>query len=124
CRRDSNDLNLYLTLLIVYSVALVSIGMWISRFVRRSADFFVAGRALTPSLLFTTILASNIGAGATIGATGRGYFDGISAWWWNGSSALGSVFLAFFVGPRIWRAAKAHNLFTTGDFLELRFGAP
>jgi SSS family solute:Na+ symporter len=97
--------------------------MWISRFVRRSADFFVAGRALTPSLLFTTILASNIGAGATIGATGRGYFDGISAWWWNGSSALGSVFLAFFVGPRIWRAAKAHNLFTTGDFLELRFGA-
>jgi len=98
--------------------------MWISRFVRRSADFFVAGRALTPSLLFTTILASNIGAGATIGATGRGYFDGISAWWWNGSSALGSVFLAFFVGPRIWRAAKAHNLFTTGDFLELRFGAP
>ncbi|HTI42642.1 MAG TPA: sodium:solute symporter family protein [Vicinamibacterales bacterium] len=91
---------------------------------RRSADFFVAGRALTPSLLFTTILASNIGAGATIGATGRGYFDGISAWWWNGSSALGSVFLAFFVGPRIWRAAKAHNLFTTGDFLELRFGAP
>jgi SSS family solute:Na+ symporter len=97
--------------------------MWISRFVRRSADFFVAGRALTPSLLFTTILASNIGAGATIGATGRGYFDGISAWWWNGSSALGSVFLAFFVGPRIWRAAKVHNLFTTGDFLELRFGA-
>ena len=33
------------------------------------------------------MLASNIGAGATIGATGRGYFDGISAWWWNGSSA-------------------------------------
>ena len=97
--------------------------MWISRFVRRSADFFVAGRSLTPSLLFTTVLASNIGAGATIGATGRGYFDGISAWWWNGSSALGSIFLAFFVGPRIWRAAKARNLFTTGDFLELRFGA-
>jgi solute:Na+ symporter, SSS family len=97
--------------------------MWIARFVRGSADFFVAGRSLSAPLLFTTVLASNIGAGATIGATGRGYFDGISAWWWNGSAAIGSVFLAFFIGPRIWRAAKANNLLTTGDFLELRYGA-
>jgi solute:Na+ symporter, SSS family len=97
--------------------------MWIARFVRGSADFFVAGRSLNAPLLFTTVLASNIGAGATIGATGRGYFDGISAWWWNGSAAIGSVFLAFFIGPRIWRAAKANNLLTTGDFLELRYGA-
>jgi solute:Na+ symporter, SSS family len=91
--------------------------------VRGSADFFVAGRSLTAPLIFATVLASNIGAGATIGATGRGYFDGISAWWWNGSSAIGSVFLAFFIGPRIWRAAKANNLLTTGDFLEVRYGA-
>ena len=69
------------------------------------------------------MLASNIGAGATIGATGRAYFDGVSAWWWNGSSAIGSVLLAFFIGPRIWRAAKTHNLFTAGDFLELRYSA-
>ena len=116
-------MNLYLTLLVVYSVALVAIGVSISRLVKGSADFFVAGRALTAPLLFSTVLASNIGAGATIGATGRGYFDGLSAWWWNGSSAIGSIFLAFFIGPRIWRTAKEHNLFTTGDFLELRYGA-
>jgi SSS family solute:Na+ symporter len=116
-------MNLYLTLLIVYSIGLVAIGLWIGRFVRGSADFFVAGRSLSATLLFSTVLASNIGAGATIGAAGRGYFDGISAWWWNGSAAIGSVFLAFFIGPRIWRVAKAHNLFTTGDFLELRYGA-
>jgi SSS family solute:Na+ symporter len=116
-------MNLYLTLLIVYSIALIAIGLSIARFVRGSADFFVAGRRLSAPLLFSTVLASNIGAGATIGATGRGYFDGISAWWWNGSSAIGSMFLAFFIGPRVWRLAKAHNLYTTGDFLELRFGA-
>ena len=116
-------MNLYLTLLIVYSAALVAIGVSIARLVKGSADFFVAGRALTAPLLFSTVLASNIGAGATIGATGRGYFDGVSAWWWNGSSAIGSIFLAFFIGPRIWRAAKDHNLLTTGDFLEMRYGA-
>jgi len=114
-------MNLHLALLIAYSVALVAIGLSIARLVKGSADFFVAGRSLTAPLLFATVLASNIGAGATIGATGRGYFDGISAWWWNGSSAIGSIFLAFFIGPRIWRVAKTHNLFTTGDFLELRY---
>ena len=116
-------MNLQLILLIVYSVALVAIGMWIARFVRGSADFFVAGRSLGAPLLFSTVLAANIGAGATIGAAGRGYFDGISAWWWNGSAAIGSVFLAFFIGPRVWRIAKEHNLYTTGDLLELRYGA-
>ena len=116
-------MNLYLTLLVVYSILLIAIGRWISKLVRGSADFFGAGRKLSAPLLFATVLASNIGAGATIGATGRGYFDGISAWWWNGSSAIGSIFLAFFVGPRVWRLAKQHNLFTTGDFLELRYGA-
>src|SRR6266850_1191724 len=115
-------MNLHLALLIVYSVALVAIGLSIARLIKGSADFFVAGRRLTAPLLFATVLASNIGAGATIGATGRAYFDGIGAWWWNGSSAIGSVFLAFFIGPRIWRVAKANNLLTTGDFLELRYG--
>jgi SSS family solute:Na+ symporter len=96
--------------------------MWIARLVRGSADFFVAGRSLSAPLIFSTVLAANIGAGATIGAAGRGYFDGISAWWWNGSAAIGSVFLALFIGPRVWRIAKQHNLYTTGDFLELRYG--
>src|SRR5258705_8968197 len=115
-------MNLHLALLIVYSVALVAIGLSIARLIKGSADFFVAGRRLTAPLLFATVLASNIGAGATIGATGRAYFDGIGAWWWNGSSAIGSVFLAFFVGPRIWRVAQAKNLRTPGHFLALRYG--
>jgi SSS family solute:Na+ symporter len=68
------------------------------------------------------VLAANIGAGATVGAAGLGYRDGLSAWWWNGSAAIGSLFLAFFIGPRIWRVAKEHNLFTAGDYLELRYG--
>ena len=89
---------------------------------RGSADFFVAGRRLSAPLIFATVLAANIGAGATVGAAGLGYKDGLSAWWWNGSAAIGSVFLALFIGPRIWKIAKEHNLYTAGDYLELRYG--
>jgi len=86
---------------------LIAIGLTVARLVRGSADFFVAGRRLNAPLVFATVLASNIGAGATIGATGLGYRDGISAWWWSGSAAIGSIFLALFVGPRLWREASA-----------------
>lgn len=81
----------------------------------------MAGRRLNVPLILATVLASNIGAGATVGAAGLGYHDGLSAWWWNGSAAIGSVFLAFLIGPRIWRVAREHNLYTAGDYLELRY---
>ena len=116
-------MNPHLVLLVVYSAALVALGLWMARYVRGSADYFVAGRSLGAPLLFSTVLAANIGAGTTIGAAGVAYRDGISAWWWNGAAATGSLFLAFLIGPRIWRLAKSANLYTAGDYLELRYGS-
>jgi SSS family solute:Na+ symporter len=110
-----------LTLVIVYAAAQVALGFWISRRLRGTNDFFVAGRRLGPGLLFSTLLAANIGAGSTVGAAGIAYLYGISAVWWVGSAALGSFLLAFFIGPRIRRVAADHNLQTVGDFLEWRF---
>jgi SSS family solute:Na+ symporter len=111
-------------IIIGYSVVLIALGLWISRRVRESSDFFVGGRSLSAGLLFSTFLAANIGAGSTVGATGHAYTDGFAAWWWNGSAGLGSLVLAFWVGPKIWAEAKRLGLLTTGDFLEHHFGRP
>ena len=116
-------MNIHLLLLIVYSILLTAAGLWIGRLVRGSGDFFVAGRALTAPLIFSTVLASNIGAGTTVGATGLAYAEGVSAWWWNGSAAIGSLFLAFWIVPKMWRLAKAQGFYTAGDFLEHRYSA-
>lgn len=116
-------MSLHLGLLIGYSVLLTAIGLWVSRLVRGTGDFFVAGRKLNAPLLFSTVLAANIGAGTTVGAAGLAFRDGVSAWWWSGSAGIGSLVLAFWVGPRIWRLAKAHGFYTAGDFLEYRYGA-
>ncbi len=115
-------MSLHLTLVIAYAVAITALGLWTARYIRTSGDFFVAGRALGPALVFSSMLAANIGAGATVGAAGLAYNDGVSAWWWSGSAGIGSLVLAFWVGPRLWRLAKAHDFFTTGDFLEFRYG--
>ncbi|MBA2301501.1 MAG: sodium:solute symporter family protein, partial [Acidobacteria bacterium] len=116
-------LNIHLLLLIVYSVLLTAAGLWISRLVRGSGDFFVAGRALSAPLIFSTVLAANIGAGTTVGAAGLAYQEGLSAWWWNGSAAIGSLVLAYWIGPRMWRLASEHGFYTVGDFLEFRYNA-
>lgn len=115
-------MSIHLTLLIVYSVGVVALGLWTSRLIRTSGDFFVASRTLGPGLIFASMLAANIGSGATVGVAGLAYRDGISAWWWSGSAGLASLVLAFWVGPRIWTLAKQHGFFTTGDFLEFRYG--
>ena len=116
-------MNPALVLLVAYSAGLVALGLWIGRRVGTSGAFFVAGRSLGPGLLFATLLAANIGAGSTVGAAGLGYRDGISAWWWVGSAGIGTLVLALWVGPRIWRIARDRNLLTVGDYLELRYGA-
>ena len=108
-------------LLASYSLALMALGLWIGRRVRGASDFFVAGRQLGPGLIFSTMLAANIGAGSTVGATGIGYSHGVSAWWWVGSAALGSIVLAFWIGPSLRRVAAAHQLNTVGDYLEFRY---
>jgi SSS family solute:Na+ symporter len=115
-------LSLHLALLILYSIAVVAIGLWTARHVRTSSAFFVAGRSLGPGLLFSSMLAANIGAGSTVGAAGLAYRDGISAWWWVGSAGLGSLVFALAVAPKLWRLAKTHDFYTTGDYLEFRYG--
>src|SRR5258706_1879783 len=111
----------YLLIIVGYSIAQIALGVGVARRVKGSTDFFVAGRALGPGLLFAAFLAANIGGGSTIGATGLGYRDGLAAMWWAGSAGLGSLGLALGVGPRIRRLAAEHDLRTVGDVLEWRY---
>jgi SSS family solute:Na+ symporter len=109
------------TLLIAYAALFVIVGLWVGRRAGAS-DFFVGGRRLGTGLIFSTFLAANIGASSTVGAASLGFAEGLSAWWWNGSAGIGSLVLAFSVGPRMWREASAHGDLTVGDFLERRYG--
>ncbi|MDE2794313.1 MAG: sodium:solute symporter family protein [Gemmatimonadota bacterium] len=111
-----------LPVLLLYVVLITAVGLVIGRRVSGTSDFFVAGRVLGPVLLFATLLAANIGAGSTVGAAGLGYENGLAAWWWVGSAGIGTLILALWLGPRMWRIARDHSLSTVGDYLEHRYG--
>src|SRR5579862_208053 len=114
-------MNIYLYTLIGYSVLLIAVGVIAARKVHSATDFLVGGRKFGFGVLFATFLAANIGAGSTVGASGIGYRIGLSAWWWVGSAGIGTLILSQIVGPRLWRIAKANDLHTMGDYLELRY---
>ena len=112
-------MTFHLVILAVYSLSLMALGLWIGRRVRGASDFFVAGRQLGPGLIFSTMLAANIGAGSTVGATvprlrraalrrGGGWDRRRSArWCWR-----------FWIGPAMRRVAAARDLRTVGDYLD------
>lgn len=112
---------IYLTILIIYAAAMIALSIYVARRSKNSSDFFVAGRGLGAGLIATTLLAANIGAGSTIGATGLGYRIGLQAWWWVGAAGIGSLILALTVAPKIWRVARDNKLYTVGDYLEFRY---
>lgn len=103
------------------ALLMLVLGLGASRRVRTSGGFFVADRRLGPGLLLATLLAANIGAGSTVGAAGLGYRDGLAGVWWVGSAAVGSLALAFWIGPRLRAVAARHDLRTVGDYLAFRY---
>ena len=115
-------MSLHLTLLVIYSFTIVGLGIWTARFVRGSSEFFVAGRSLGPGLILASMLAANIGAGSTVGAAGLGVSRRTQCVVVGRIGGLGSIVFAFFVAPRLWQLAKDHDFYTTGDYLEFRYG--
>ena len=110
-----------LLFIFVYAIILVAIGAVIGRRAKSASDFFVAGRKFGAGLLFTSLIAANLGAGSTVGVTALAYTHGVSAWWWIGSAGIGSLILAYIVGPKIWRIAREKNFYTLSDYLDDRY---
>ena len=86
--REGDVVNSYLVVIVGYALFLILLGYGIGKHVKGASDFFVGGRSFSWKLLFTTLIAANIGAGSTVGVTGLAYRHGVSSWWWIGCSGL------------------------------------
>ena len=110
-----------LAFIFVYAIILVAVGAVIGRKAKSASDFFVGGRKFGAGLLFTSLIAANLGAGSTVGVSALAYTHGVSAWWWIGSAGIGSLILAYIVGPKIWRISREKNYYTLSDYLDDRY---
>lgn len=96
---------------------------WLHR--RRAADsaieFFLAGRGLSPVLLFFTMAATNFSAFTIFGLSGAGYRMGYAFFPVMGY-ATGFMALSFImIGVKVRRLSTAHGYVTPADFIQHRY---
>ncbi|MHC4198926.1 MAG: sodium:solute symporter family transporter [Planctomycetota bacterium] len=104
---------------VAYLAAMVVLGVYLSRYVKKDEDFTLAGRSLNHWVIAGTIMATNVAAIYLIGPAGAAYAGGgaavlLIAWTGNMIAAVS----ALFVVPRLRRL----RITTVSEFLETRYG--
>lgn len=100
--------------LVLYAIALIGLGWLDSRKVVDFSDYVLAGRNRGGVLVAASLLASVVGASATIGVVDMAYKVGMPAFWWLGSGAIGLVVLGLTIAKRL----ATYDIFTLADLVE------
>ncbi|AFV12227.1 sodium:solute symporter [Thermacetogenium phaeum DSM 12270] len=106
-----------LTVLIVYVIFVLAIGIWAGRYNKSMTDFLLAGRRLGLLLATFTLTATYFGGGYFLGLSSYAYDHGWVALWQAIGGGLGFILVAFV-------AFKMRDLafYTVPDYLEHRYG--
>ena len=108
------------TIVGAFILIMASAGLMISRLIRDSDDFFVAGRELTPFVLCATITATNLSIMHFVSFAGTAYQNGVSIIWQNWTGCMTIVLSGMFVLP-IMRRLRIRSI---PEFLQLRYNRP
>ena len=68
-----------LTIIVLYMIGMLLVGVWFVKRIKNTGDFYVAGRTLGPFVLTATVCASIIGGSAMMGRAGIAYTTGFKA---------------------------------------------
>lgn len=100
---------IYLTVTVVFMVALAVIGIMISRGVKSSEDWMVAGKSLGKIPMAGTYFATIVSATSIMSYMGYYYLNGWSGWW-NAAGTLLTSFLACLYFARKVRKSECNTL--------------
>ena len=114
-----NQMTLW-TIIGFYLFSMVILGELYAKYkIKGLEDYLVAGRTQGVLITTGTLVATVIGAGSAIGASGVAFYAGISASWYLLSASVGLVLLAFTFAP----VARRMSIYTVPQFIENRYGA-
>ncbi|HEX2223892.1 MAG TPA: sodium:solute symporter family protein [Thermoanaerobaculia bacterium] len=114
-----------LTIIVLYLVAVLVIGIFSHRFFRgTSEDYFVAARTLGPFVLLVSLFGANMTAFTILGSSGEAYMEGIGVFaLMASSSGLVIPIVFYFVGTRVWALGKRRGYLTPVQFFRERWGS-
>jgi len=106
------------TIMVVYLVFVLGIGLALKRYMRTSTDFFLAGRSIPAWVCGLAFISANLGAQEVIGMAASGAKYGISTshFYWIGAIPA-MVFVGVFMMP-FYYGSRARSV---PEYLRLRF---
>ncbi len=100
-----------------YFAMMVAIGLWASRKVKKTADYFLGNRSFSPWLMIGQALGVGTHAEMPVSLTGKVYQSGYAGIWYQWKN--------LFITPFYWVLAPLFRRFrktTTGEVYEDRYG--
>jgi SSS family solute:Na+ symporter len=109
------------SIIALYFIMVIGIGLYLRRFTTTGEDFFLAGRDMTAWIAGLSFLAANLGSLELMGWAASAYQYGILAthWYWIGAIPA-MLFLGLVMMP-FYYISKTHSV---PGYLKLRYGEP
>ncbi|MGD9126950.1 MAG: sodium/solute symporter [Planctomycetia bacterium] len=105
-------------LIVLYLLGVTAIGLWMSRGIKSSKDFFLAGRSLPWWAVGMSLVVSDIGAKDMIGLAADGYQKGMVMMNYDFIGCIFSLLIAAFLFmPFFWMA----GVYTIPEYLGRRY---
>jgi len=113
---------IYALVLVVYMGLLIAVGVWTSRRVKSSEDFYAGGRSVGPWVTSLSYVAAYFSSVVIIGGGGFGYRYGMATIWIAAINVLVGCTLAWIVlGKRVRRFTARLGVLTIPGFFAERY---
>jgi len=106
-----------LSLVVIYIIFVVWLGLYIGKKHKNAEDYFLAGRSMTWFFIGISLFASNISSTTLIGLSGDAYSTGISVFNYEWFAVIILIFFVIFFLPFILKS----QVYTMPEFLEKRY---
>jgi SSS family solute:Na+ symporter len=106
-----------LIIVIVYSLAMIGIGLGARRKARSQNGFFVAQRQISVAFITGSFVATAVGGSVTVGMAGLGFGQGLTGVWWLLVGSIGLLILSIFFARKVRGAA----LYTLPELVEKQY---
>jgi len=114
----------YGTVLGLYLVLLIGLGLWMGKRTRSASDFYIGGRSVGPWVTAFSFVAAYFSSVVIVGGGAFGYRFGMSTLWIAATNVLVGCTLVWIVlGRRLWQFTKRLDSMTIPGFIGKRYGA-
>ncbi len=110
--------TVYLCIVTIFMVGLMIMGLMISRGIKNTKDWMVAGKSLGVIPMAGTYFATIVSAASIVSYMGYYYLNGWPGWWNCAGTFLTSFLACLWFAKRLRRA----NCDTLPDYIDQRFG--